>query len=121
LSILMTNAMNYTPAGGDITVCTLAEEIEGSSWVGFAVSDTGPGVLPEDREHLFERFFRGKAGRDSAAPGTGLGLAIAHEIVQRHGGRIEVHSSGIPGEGTTFQVWLPASSETECVPLKESE
>ncbi len=53
-------------------------------------------------------FFRGKAGRESGAPGTGLGLAIVKEIMDRHSGRVQVESEGVPGKGATFTVWLPA-------------
>jgi Signal transduction histidine kinase len=106
LSILLTNAMNYTPAPGKITIRSTIKQEEKQTWVGFSVQDTGLGLAPEDKERLFERFFRGKAGRESAAPGTGLGLAIAKEIMDRHGGRIEVQSEG-PGKGACFSVWLP--------------
>ena len=99
--------MNYTPAGGSISIRTLAEEHEGKMWAGFSISDTGPGISAEDQQRLFERFYRGKAARESHAAGTGLGLSIAKEIIHRHGGRIEVQSTGIPGKGTTFYVWLP--------------
>ncbi len=109
LSILLTNALNYTPPGGSVTIRTLATIDDDANWTGFSVSDTGPGITAEDQRRLFERFFRGKAGRDSTAPGTGLGLAIAKEIVHRHGGRIEVSSDGIPGQGTTFVIWLPTA------------
>ncbi len=107
LSILLTNAFNYTPAGGRVTVSTRSGQFDDKQWAGFSVSDTGPGVASDDLSHLFERFFRGKAGRESGVPGTGLGLAIAQEIVARHLGRIEVESEGVPGKGTTFTVWLP--------------
>lgn len=107
LSAILTNALNYTPTGGSITVSTLVNEDQGRLWTGFAVSDTGPGIPTEDQERLFERFYRGKTGRASATPGTGLGLSIAREIVYRHGGRIEVQSDGKPGKGATFFVWMP--------------
>ncbi len=110
LSILLTNALNYTPAGGRITVSTHQEENDGKQWVGFSVSDTGPGITPDDQLHLFERFYRGQAGHDSGAPGTGLGLAIAQEIVELHHGRIEVESDGVPGKGSKFTIWLPTGS-----------
>jgi signal transduction histidine kinase len=86
------------------------EENKGRIWTGFTISDTGPGIQVEDQERLFERFFRGKTGRASASPGTGLGLSIAREIITRHGGRIDVYSTGIPGNGATFSVWLPVSA-----------
>jgi two-component system phosphate regulon sensor histidine kinase PhoR len=128
-SILLTNALNYTPAGGAITVRTLTAPEDGSeknqvgeiqSWVGFAVEDTGPGIQPEELAQLFDRFFRGKAGQDSGIEGIGLGLALVKEIVERHHGRVEVSSTGIPGEGATFTVWLPSAKETTGSHLDES-
>src|SRR5690606_13263798 len=97
-SILFTNALNYTPAGGQITVATMTSPQTEEQWVGFCVQDNGPGISPTDQTHLFERFFRGEAGQNSGTPGTGLGLAIAHEIMTRHKGNIRVQSSGVPGE-----------------------
>ncbi|MBN2305019.1 MAG: PAS domain S-box protein, partial [Anaerolineae bacterium] len=109
LSILLTNALNYTPPGGSVTVYTLTREVEGQQWAGIRVSDTGPGIPPDEQPRLFKRFFRGQAGRESNTPGTGLGLALLHDIVQRHHGQVEVFSDGIPGQGTTFTIWLPVS------------
>ena len=76
------------------------------NWVGFSVEDTGPGIGEDERDRLFERFFRGKASRSSGTPGTGLGLAIVKQVLDRHGGKIEVPVSS-PGKGAIFQVWLP--------------
>ena len=104
---LVTKAFSYTPAAGQVTVSTTVREQQGQKWAGIAVSDTGPGITAQDQEHLFTRFYRGQAGRDSGKSGTGLGLAIAHEIVKRHSGMIEVESAGIAGQGTTFSIWLP--------------
>jgi signal transduction histidine kinase len=109
LSILLTNALNYTPSGGQVKVSTHLRQLEGEQWVGFSVSDSGPGIPPDEQEQLFQRFFRGKAGRTSGQPGTGLGLAIAREIVDRHKGRVEVQNEGVAGRGATFSVWLPAN------------
>ncbi len=106
LSILLTNALNYTPPGGSITVSTRTQEHEGRRWAGFTVKDTGPGIPKDEQEMLFSRFWRGKSGHETGAPGTGLGLAIAREIVVRHSGRIEVASEGLPGKGASFTVWL---------------
>jgi signal transduction histidine kinase len=107
LSILLSNALNYVPAGGQVTVSTHTSESGGQDWVQFSVSDTGPGIAAEEQAMVFERFTRGIAGRVSGTPGTGLGLSIAREIVDRHQGRIEVSSEGVPGKGATFTVWLP--------------
>jgi two-component system phosphate regulon sensor histidine kinase PhoR len=108
LSVLLTNALNYTPAGGSILVSTSKHNDGSQRLAGFSVRDSGPGITPEDRAQLFTRFFRGKAGRDSGMPGTGLGLSIANEIVQRHGGRIDVGENKEAGSGAVFSVWLPA-------------
>ena len=104
LSNLIANALRYTPSGGQITL--RAEHTLGA--VQLTVSDTGPGIPPEIRDHLFERFAQwnvngGKAGS------AGLGLAIAREIVEAHGGRIFVHSD--LGQGTSFIVSLPVRAE----------
>jgi len=107
LSILLTNALNYTPAGGQVIVSVQNLQRDDQQWAGFRVSDTGPGIFPAEQPKLFTRFFRGKVGRESHVSGTGLGLAIAKEIVDRHRGRIEVESEGIPGKGATFSIWLP--------------
>ena len=107
LSILLTNALNYTPAGGQVEVSTHSRELDGRLWLGFTISDTGPGISPAEQPRLFERFFRGQAGRESGVPGTGLGLAVVKEIVDWHGGQVEVESEGIPDQGTKFHVWLP--------------
>ncbi|MFW6182698.1 MAG: sensor histidine kinase, partial [Chloroflexota bacterium] len=83
------------------------KETRNHQWAGIYVSDSGPGIDPAEQEHLFERFFRGRAGRASGSAGTGLGLSIAQEIVRQHGGRIAVESTGKSGEGATFTIWLP--------------
>lgn len=107
LSILLTNAFNYTPAGGQVTVSTHTRQDESQTWMGFSVHDTGPGIDPAEQVQLFERFYRGIVGQESQVQGTGLGLAIAHSIVDLHQGQITVESMGITGEGATFTVWLP--------------
>jgi PAS domain S-box-containing protein len=111
-SVLLTNALNYTPAGGQIVVSTKTRKTGTNAWVGLCVSDTGPGIPPDEQALLFERFFRGEAGRRSGAPGTGLGLAIAKEIIDWHEGEIEILSDGTPGKGTTFSMWLPSNTDT---------
>ncbi|MBE2221017.1 MAG: PAS domain S-box protein [Anaerolineae bacterium] len=107
LSILLTNAVNYTPAGGEILVYTQMKQAPTQTWVGFCVQDTGYGIAADEQTRLFTRFFRGEASRQAGRAGTGLGLAIAKEIVDQHNGEIELHSSGVPGEGTAVSIWLP--------------
>jgi signal transduction histidine kinase len=69
------------------------------------VSDDGPGISPQEQEHIFDRFYRADSARTRGQGGTGLGLAIGKWIVEAHGGRITVESR--PGQGTTFRVRLP--------------
>lgn len=108
LGILLTNAFDYTPDGGQVKVSVQVDRSDGVSWVGLRVSDTGAGIPPDEQARLFERFFRGVAAYKFGVPGAGLGLAIVREIVDRHGGRVEVVSGGTQGEGTMFTIWLPA-------------
>ncbi|MDQ1295584.1 MAG: histidine kinase [Actinomycetota bacterium] len=75
----------------------------------FVISDTGPGIAPEDLPHVFERFWRGHPG--TGAHGSGLGLAIVHSLVEAHGGAVRVESDG--RSGTTVTVDLPASRDSE--------
>ncbi len=112
MGILLTNALNYTPEGGSVTMYTETRQRGSQAWACFMVGDTGPGIQPDEQSRLFERFFRGSAGRQSGAPGTGLGLAIAKEIVDRHQGHIDVFSEGVPGRGTILTVCLPADQRS---------
>ena len=109
LSVLVTNALNYTPSGGQICLSTELSSFQNKDWVGISVCDTGPGIPIEEQPRLFERFYRGSTGQLSRVPGTGLGLSIAKEIADRHHGRIDVESQGIPGKGARFTIWLPAN------------
>jgi signal transduction histidine kinase len=110
ISNLLTNAINYTPPGGLITVTIAPRQHDGQDWATFTVKDTGPGITPIDLPHLFERFYRGEVGRKSGAPGTGLGLAISTKIVDRLGGHITIESQ--PGQGAAFTVWLKPADHT---------
>ena len=107
LTNLVVNSIHYTPAGGRIIIRTGVAERDDQPYVTLSVADTGMGISPEELPHLFERFFRGEAARRTAAPGTGLGLPIVKEIVDMHGGWIEVQSE--VGEGTTFTIGLPVA------------
>jgi len=104
LTRLVINAVNYTPAG-TVTVMTALREEDDQRWAIVSVSDTGPGITPDDLPHIFERFYRGRAASDYKTPGTGIGLAISREIVERLGGRLTVETQ--VGFGSTFTVWLP--------------
>ena len=103
---LLANARVHTPAGSHVTT-TL--EREGNALV-VRIQDDGPGIAPEVRDRLFERFARGDSSRERRTGSTGLGMSIALAIVQSHGGSIAVDSSIAPEDhGTTFTVRLPAA------------
>ncbi len=102
LGNLVTNALRYTPGGGAITLG--ARRAEGG--VALTVRDTGAGIPAEDLPFVFDRFWRGDRARTHAeGVGGGLGLPIARQLVELHGGRIEVDSAA--GQGTIFTIWLP--------------
>jgi two-component system, OmpR family, sensor kinase len=98
-SILLDNAVKYTPDGGNITV-SVGEEDGG---VALAVSDTGVGISQDQLPLVFERFYRADSAR--AEEGVGLGLSIARQIAEAHGGTIKVRSK--LGVGSTFVLLLP--------------
>jgi GAF domain-containing protein/two-component sensor histidine kinase len=102
---LMTNALNYTPAGGSVTLITRKVAKNGEEWVTLAIRDTGLGIPEKERDQIFERFFRGEASRKMGTPGTGLGLSICQEILMRHHGNITLESEA--QKGSTFTIWLP--------------
>jgi signal transduction histidine kinase len=99
LSNLVDNSLKAMPSGGALRLAVR----RGGEEVAFEVSDTGPGIAPEDQPRVFERWWRSPGARWA---GSGLGLAIARGIVEAHGGRIALRSA--PGEGTTFTFTLPA-------------
>lgn len=111
-SNLIDNAIKYTPPGGRVEIIAgIESNTPTGNYQGIAIGDTGYGIPLEDRQHLFERHYRG-AQAEGNIPGTGLGLAIAKELLEKMQGKIEVISparsqndSSLPG--TTFIVWLP--------------
>jgi PAS domain S-box-containing protein len=102
---LLGNALSYTPSGGHVLLSSEYLNARKEPHISLQVYNNGPVIPSEDRAHLFERFYRGKTGRDSGEPGTGLGLAICKEIVEQHRGWIEVESD--PELGTSFTIFLP--------------
>ena len=107
---LLANARVHTPAGSHVTT-TLARE--GDTLI-VRIHDDGPGIAPDVRNRLFERFARGDSSRERRTGSTGLGMSIALAIVQSHGGSIDVDSSTAPEDhGTTFSVRLPAAAVEE--------
>lgn len=111
LTNLLSNSINYTKAGGEIVIFTAVQEKNNQDWVTVTVKDYGLGISKEDQEHLFERFFRGKAAEITKAAGTGLGLSICREIIQQHGGDITVKSQ--VGQGSSFTIWLKPMEKSE--------
>lgn len=107
LTNLLTNAMNYTPSGGQIRIQSHTHSENGQVWATASIEDNGLGIQEDELDQIFQRFYRGRASHATGAPGTGLGLAICQEIAEMHGGRISVASH--PGRGSTFTIWLPAA------------
>lgn len=103
---LLANARTHTPPGTTVTV-RVSQAHGNVPWVTLEVRDDGPGIPPELRPRVFERFARGDASRSRHAGSTGLGLAIVQAVVTAHGGRVEVRS--VPGD-TVFAVHLPADA-----------
>jgi len=98
---LLSNAVKFTPEGGEVVVATASRDHE----VLISVTDTGPGIPPEDHERIFEEFQQTDVGVRQRE-GTGLGLALSKRLVELHGGRIWVESE--PGHGSRFVFTLPA-------------
>ena len=103
LDNLISNAIKFTPAGGDVRI-SLAQS---NGAVRLDVSDTGIGIPPDEQEHLFERFFRASSAVQQQLPGTGLGLYIARAIAEAHRGSLAVQSE--LGRGSTFSLELPTT------------
>jgi two-component system sensor histidine kinase MprB len=95
---LLDNAAKYSPPGGTVEIVVRDGEI--------AVRDHGPGVAPEDRPFIFDRFRR---GANADAPGSGLGLAIVRQVAEAHGGHVTVEDA--PGGGALFRLRLPAVAQ----------
>ena len=95
---LLSNAVKFTPRGGTVTLTVVPMD----HLARLEVSNTGPGIPPDELPHVFERFWRGAT---SEARGSGIGLAIVAELAKAHGGRATADS--VPGRGATFTVLLP--------------
>jgi signal transduction histidine kinase len=102
---LLHNALKFTPEAGRVTVSVTLYATE----IAVAVSDTGPGIAPDDLALLFRKY--GKAATLQRRQGTGLGLFIVKELTEAHGGRVEVQST--VGQGSTFTVFLPLKATAE--------
>ena len=114
LANILDNAVKFSPPGGQVRVAVTATDDEAI----IAVSDTGPGVSPEDAERLFQPFYRGKASRSTGVSGVGLGLAISRVLIQRQGGRITL--GALDHKGATFSVHLPRAARVAEEPTVRS-
>jgi signal transduction histidine kinase len=101
---LLSNAIKYTPSKGSVSLDAGVEGLE--AWI--RISDTGPGISPEEQARIFAPFYRSQPRR-RFPQGMGLGLSIAYTLVAAHGGRLELDSA--PGLGSCFTVWLPFGSQ----------
>ena len=101
LENLISNAVKYSPKGGTIHVRARAN---GAQLV-LDVADAGPGIPPEDRRHIFEAFYTGRAARSTAVKGTGIGLSVVLEFVSAHRGTVEIIDGEFPG--AHFRITMP--------------
>jgi signal transduction histidine kinase len=106
LNNLIDNAIKFSTEGSDFEISSTQE----GGWAWIKIRDSGPGISVKDQKRIFERFFQvDESRRGGPGRGVGLGLAIAKQIVQAHGGDIEVKSKA--GEGSTFMVKLPLTHD----------
>ncbi len=114
LDNLVRNAVQYNRAGGHVTISAEVEDSGGTGWTAahtvLRVTDTGHGIPDDDREKVFERFYRVERSRNRRTGGAGLGLSIASEVVRLFGGTIHVASS--TPDGTTIEVRMPGGRLT---------
>lgn len=101
----LTNAIKYSPYSEEIKVMVSETSREAT----VAVQDFGVGILEENQQKIFERFFRETGAKEDTYPGLGLGLFICAELIKRHGGRIWVESQ--KGTGSTFCFTLPYNNQ----------
>lgn len=101
---LVGNALQYTPAGGQVTIVAQSN----GDKVQVSVQDTGIGIAGENLPHVFDRFYRADRSRSRVSGGSGIGLTITRHLVEAHGGRIWAESPGL-GKGSTFTFTLPVA------------
>ncbi len=105
LTNLISNAIKFTPAGGEVNIAVKPDSAE---WLKISVSDTGPGIAAEQAEKIFDEFYQLQQPGERKAGGVGLGLAISKKLVEMHGGKIWLEC-GI-GKGSLFSFTLPVQS-----------
>lgn len=112
---LISNAVRYTPAPGNVSVKVRKGDIMAS----IAVKDTGIGLTPDERKQVFNRFWRAEGSRERQSGGLGVGLAVVKEIVDRHGGWVQVE--GKKDEGSCFTIYIPLYDYERIKALKEKQ
>ena len=105
---LLSNAIKFTPGGGRISI--LVQRAEADGYLTVRVADTGDGIPEADLPHIFDRFHQAEGSSSNVQQGTGIGLALVKELVELHGGSIEVESE--LGHGTEFIITLPEGEDT---------
>jgi signal transduction histidine kinase len=116
LSNLVANAADAVHYQGTIAITLGSQEQAGHIMLHILIEDDGPGILPEHKPHLFEPFFTTKKD-----VGTGLGLWLSKEIVERHGGRIEVVPRADGKPGAAFRILLPVSANLSEVTASDGD
>ena len=111
----MSNAVKFTPENGEIAV---SAGVDGDI-LTLKVRDGGPGISPEDRDHIFEAFFQGKRLQGGPVGGTGIGLSIVQECVHAQNGSVEIEDT--QGCGASFVVRLPVNQGHSQMPLVANE
>ncbi|MCD8316846.1 MAG: HAMP domain-containing histidine kinase, partial [Eggerthellaceae bacterium] len=112
---LISNAVRYTPEGGSIDVRVYKRDFMAS----IAVKDTGIGLTKDEAKMVFSRFWRADEGRNRESGGLGIGLAVVKEIVDRHGGWVQVE--GEKGKGACFTIHIPLYNEQEVMQKEKEE
>ena len=108
---LVSNAIKYSRKGGTVTIQVRESNTESGPAIQIAVHDQGEGIPSREIPHLFDPFFRGERARQTQTQGSGLGLSLVKQVVEAHGGEIDVSST--PGAGSTFVVELPVIDNSE--------
>lgn len=109
---IVSNAYKYSPDGGEVSVSLLQGQPDQEGRLGIRVRDQGLGMTPEQVSRVFERFYR--ADNSGQIPGTGLGMSLVKEIIELHGGTVELHSEA--GQGTEVTLWVPTTPAPPMLP-----